>query len=863
MDGQVPNDEFWGKLASAPDGRYVAWHPLVDHCIDVAAVFESLVELPSFSRLQAACGWRPLCPGQRARLAAMALLHDIGKCNGGFQSKRDRNSPATAGHVMEAAALFWDGPTRLAWPAAWHELFENISRWFVGGEDQAVQMLLASISHHGRPVSLNDYKAQTDRNISRWWKPRGELMPMQGLANLAHAVQATFPAAFAADVDPIDAKSPFQQRFAGLVMLADWIGSDKEFFPFREDAAQDRFAFASRQASHALTSIGIHPPERRDPQPFVSAFPFKPSPLQLLLDRQLPTDHTSRLVLAESDTGSGKTEAALAWFLRLYQAEQVDSLYFALPTRVAARELYLRVLRTIEAAFPDPGIRPGPVILAAPGYVQVDGGKPLLPDPDGRLWDDDSLARQQERQWAASHPKRFLAAPVAVGTIDQALLSVLKAKHALLRSVCLDRSLLVVDEVHASDPYMRELLLELLRGHLARSGRAMLLSATLGESACSAFFGRERLPLAQSEARPYPSVVTASGEHPVAGNGVVKRVTPERLESLDDADLVPRLVEALAAGARVLAICNTVSRANSLLRAVEADGRIGRAAFFAVNGVVCPHHGRFTRDDREVLDGEVSRRFGKGSPSGPLLLIGTQTLEQSLDIDADWLVSDLCPIDVLLQRIGRLHRHGVSRMRPVEFAAPKLLVRTPPGADLSGFLRSDGSLRAPAGIGTVYGDGRVLQRTLELLCEVPSLELPTNNRRLVEQATHPDALAQLAGPWIAHGHHVEGREMAQLRAAIVSTLDEDSPFGELQYRAPEDRVATRLGAGNLDLPLAHPMSQPFGSMVRSVSIPSHLAPAQRNLPERIVASETDDGFRFALGERHYRYTRFGLEIDDA
>ncbi len=188
-------------------------------------------------------------------------------------------------------------------------------------------------------------------------------------------------------------------------------------------------------------------------------------------------------MILEAETGSGKTEAALARFLALLAAGEVDGLYFALPTRVAARELYGRVLRMVENTFADPNCRP-PVLLAVPGYARLDGvdAKTLLPGPETR-WEDDATRALQERAWAAERPKRFLAATVAVGTLDQALLSVLQVPHAHLRSVCLDRQLLVVDEVHASDPYMRQLLTQLLAHHLGGGGHALLLSATLGAAA--------------------------------------------------------------------------------------------------------------------------------------------------------------------------------------------------------------------------------------------------------------------------------------------------------------------------------------------------------------------------------------------
>jgi CRISPR-associated endonuclease/helicase Cas3 len=161
----------------------------------------------------------------------------------------------------------------------------------------------------------------------------------------------------------------------------------------------------------------------------------------------------------------------------------------------------------------------------------------------------------------------------------------------------------------------------------------------------------------------------------------------------------------------------------------------------------------------------------------------------------------------------------------------------------------------------VYADGRVLQRTLDVLREQPEVELPRDNRRLIEQTTHPESFVQLSEAWRRHGQEVEGQVIAMSRAALTGTLD-DRPFGELQYRSPDERLTTRLGAANLDLTLAHPMSQPFGTLVRSVGIPEHMARGLQSLPERIEATPRMEGFSFALGDRRYRYTRYGLEFDE-
>lgn len=846
---------FWAKLDRSCEP--LRFHPLPDHCVDVAFVLRRLVDQPGFSRGLTASVDTALTSAQRDRLAAIALLHDIGKCNWGFQAKSDPHAHQTAGHVTEAVSLLCAPEIRALWPDEFTALVTEICGWFEDADAGATALLLAALSHHGRPVRPDD--ARGDRHPVRWWRPRGAVHPMLALAELARTARRALPSAFG--TAPAMRMPPqAQQRFAGLVMLADWIGSDTRHFPFRDDPGQDRVAFAASQAGCALAAIGLVPPAARVARPFDEAFSGRqPTPLQHWLSTGQVVQHGSRVVVVESETCSGKTEAALAWFFRLFGNGTVDSLYFALPTRVAAREIHERVLRALEAAFPVDH-RPGPVLLAAPGYVRIDG-QPLLPQPDGTLWEDSATERRLERQWSASHPKRFLAAPVAVGAVDQALLSVLKVKHALLRSVCLDRSLLVVDEVHASDPYMRQLLQHLVSQHTARGGQVLLLSVTLGDTAASAFLNLPALPLEQAERLPYPAVRTASGVQAIASTGRSKTVVVGWIDGLGDADVLPELRATLQQGARVLVVCNTVARANALLRAVEAAGGFPPASLLSVNGVFCPHHGRFARAHRELMDAEIGRRLGFGSPGGAQLLIGTQTLEQSLDIDADFLVTDLCPMDVLLQRIGRLHRHHRPD-RPAAFAAPRVLIRVPLGPDLSSLLRGDGEMRAPAGLGTVYPDGRVLQRTVDELRERGCIEIPRDNRALVERSTHPQALARLGEVWRQHGSLVEGRALAMRRIAETSANDDRLPFGELRYGAPDESITTRLGVDTWRLPLTHAVGHPFGVPLVEIDLPGRLAPPGVTPPDAIEADATPQGLRFAIGPRHYRYTRFGLERDD-
>jgi len=842
----------WGKRNDAG-----AEHPLVDHCLDVATVFRALLEQPNLGR-----GLAKLAATAKERLAVIAFLHDFGKCNRGFQAKADpRAKPRdTAGHVMEALGFLASDPD--VWPPAWRDLLSELSRWFAS-EEQAMQMLIASISHHGRPISQSDIERwladSAQANHHQWWQPSFDYDPLAALDQLAQGARAAFPAAFEDGIPPIDATAELQHRFAGLVMLADWIGSDTQFFPFRQSPEEDRLTLARQAAQRALAAIGLTVPEPRQPKAFTDVFPFAPTPLQEALANQLEVGEATRLLLIESDTGSGKTEAALAWWMRLYAGGKVDGLYFALPTRVAACELYTRVLQAVERAF-ETERRPGPVLLAAPGYVRVDG-EPVLPEPSGALWDDDARAQWRERFWSAERPKRFLAAPVAVGTIDQALLSVLQVKHSLMRSVCLDRHLLVVDEVHASDPYMRELLKGLLRGHLARGSWALLLSATLGETAAAAFFGREPVPLAAAIARPYPLISARNRIWPMPP--ARERTVAAELAPIMDEDeaLIPRLIAALEAGARVLVVCNTVRRANSLFRTVESaitnECPQLLPALFAVNGVTCPHHGRFAREDRELLDAAVTAQLGKASPEGAKLLIGTQTLEQSLDIDADWLITDLAPMDVLIQRLGRLHRHD--RRRPMDFERSRALVRVPAKA-LAGYLDKNGELHGPAGLGKVYPDGQVLDATWALLAAHPEIRLPQQARELIERTTHMEALEALPEVWRQHRDWLYGRQLADIVQAMRSLL-EPQPFGELHYPDKHEQVLTRLGDPTYDIPLAEPLVSPFGATIRRLAIPARWL-EDSAIPDTLHAVAIEGGFLFTIGNQSFRYTRFGLEKDD-
>lgn len=883
----------WGKLRRLEDGQVAAMHPLLDHLFDVTACFMAVTRCDGVRRslqIAAGPGHTRLSDVDWSRLAVLTFLHDIGKANAGFQARhwnlhadRPRHWPTPCGHGADGWVLFKHGVAGadrilqglpLAAMAAWGAVVPDLLR--------------ASISHHGRPVD------EQDSHGAGVWQPvrNGTVVvydPADAVVAMGQAIQHHYPLAFDASAAPLPDTPAFVHLFAGLVQLTDWLGSDTRegFFPYSQ-LGEDRAVTAERRAAHALRAIGLNVEEPRHSlsvhmPSFEVAFGVpQPRPMQAAM----ASDSLGPVVVLEAETGSGKTEAALWRFLHLFNAGTVDALYFALPTRVAATQLHDRVADFVRRVWPSHA----PVVVRAlPGYAAADGEIFARLPQFQVLWADKPGDQEAERRWAAESPKRFLAAAVAVGTIDQALLGALQIKHAHLRQALLARSLLVVDEVHASDAYMTTLLVQLLRAHVACGGQALLLSATLGATARTRYLdvgARTRAngspTLAEAQETAYPAISTRTSDghsvQAVLGNSLHKHVHWRTLDIINEPERIAELVvQAAAQGALVLVVRNTVPAAVATLLAVEALTLAqGEDWLFRVNGVSTLHHSRFSRQDRPLMDTAVQDQIGKQRRQpGGRIVIGTQTLEQSLDIDADLLITDLCPMDVLLQRLGRLHRHARPNAespqgeRPVGFQDARAWVLTP--GDLAPMLK-----RARHGMGPlyirgeamqgVYVDLRSLEATRRLIDAQPTRLIPFDNRRLVEHATHGQALdavaAELGPDWTRFGIDYEGAVSARHAVARLHAM----PYEEAYYPGgfPEDehKIGSRLGAADRLLVLEPTQPGPFGLAVRELALRHHQLPS--GLPSDAQPSAfrpllDSAGFEFTLGAVRYRYSRLGLE----
>ena len=834
----------WGKLDDR--GR----HALSAHCMDVSAVFEALICLPIFRRRLEYTAGRMLSETDVARLAALVFLHDIGKLHPGFQAKADRTAwpwpgppvrhSQTGGGFLDLAANEKDHP------------FHNTVTRMTGWGPVVSDLMYAILAHHGRPV-------RPSHTYPKDWPSGGGYDWRANARAMSHFLDTALPAALRPGPH-LPEHHGFVHLVAGLTALADWIGSNRDFFDFVAEPDDTYPAKARSAAQDALVAIGLDDKTRAAPHTdfqIISGFP-DPNPAQVAIGRIGAED---RLVILEAETGSGKTEAALLRYALLVEARAVSGMYFAVPTRAAARQLHGRVNSALGRMFGDTAPE---AVLAIPGMpVAGTASGQMLPDFNVR-WDD--TTGPVPARWAAEHATRYLAATVAVGTVDQAMLAALQVKHAHMRGSALSRSLLVIDEVHASDAYMTEIIKALLDAHLATGGHALLMSATLGSQARCRFLGQPQPDFITAAAVAYPAVWTKGRSDPVgaAGSGHTKTVQIETRETMDAEPLAAEAIAAANAGARVLVIRNTVGEAVKAFRAVLEGG--GTAHLMQVAGGPALHHSRFAAEDRALLDTAAEAALSpKRSPdAGGVIVIGSQTLEQSLDIDADIVFTDLCPMDVLLQRIGRLHRHDLSR--PSGFHQPRAVVLLPEGGldrlakpefenGLGGWKTSDGTFQG------IYTDLAGLELTSRLIDQHPVWQIPAMNRALVEGATHPDKrnalIAEKGGDWEAYDRSLRGKDAASSTFARLAILSRHQPFPE-QFIGDDQKIMTRLGEEGPILTLPPGTVGAFGRPVTRLALPARWA--HGFIPDiPLVVMTVKEGFTFTLGDQSFRYSRDGLD----
>lgn len=784
---------FWGK-ARPLVGASRMWHPVLYHGLDVAAVSIALLRRWTrlSARLQMLLGWD--LATVTMGVPALAALHDIGKLTRPFQAKVPELWPA---------GLFGPIPTHPprdpGHGATGLHLLSTLNDTrrvglFEGWRPSEVDLLLGPfLGHHGRPVPAD--VALSD----------GELFGRNGAvieagAAYVEVVRALF--GLEAALPPVERIEAATWPLAGLAALSDWIGSRQEWFPY---AAPD-LALSAYWQRHALPRgdiaverAGVEPSRARSFGGFaaLAGRNRSPSPVQTWSEEvSLPNGPV--LIMIEDVTGSGKTEAALVLAHRLMASGRASGLVMALPTMATANAMFGRLGDVYHRLFAE-GARPSlalahgradldPRFRAAVAGIAV-GDAP----PDGEQRGDGSGA--ECAAWLADDRRRAFLADVGIATVDQAILAVLPAKHQPVRLLGLAERVLVVDEAHAYDAYVAAELEQLLTAHAANGGCAVVLSATLPavtrRRLVNAFARAIGAPLPALVKSDYPlTTVVAAADAVETPLGVrldlARRVRVERLADADAA--MAAVAEAAGRGAAVAWVRNTVD---------DALDAADRARALGLDPLL--FHARFAMGDRLNVETEVVERFGPKTDAARRsgVLIATQVIEQSLDLDFDLLVTDLAPVDLLLQRMGRLWRHPTrDPHRPVD--GPRLLVVAPEPVEAPAADWVTAGLR---GTSLVYPEHALLWRSARALFRRGEVRVPEDVRALVEEAYDPvgevpEALALAADS-------VRGKESAQTWVARTNALDlargytPESGQWAAEHQVPtrdaEEQVTLRLG----------------------------------------------------------------------
>ena len=724
---------FWAKSGDEDNPR---GHPLIAHMLDTAAVARVLILREPRTTLEQYARGFGLGRERALRLASfLAGLHDLGKATAIFQSQW----PAGA-ELLREAGLSWPAnsiPKRgdASWVA--HGVLTEVLAppllKKMGVARRAARQIGAALgAHHGFIAEEEELDCGYDvleYEKGPWPETREALVGV-----LRGVLQAEPPA--------ISELSPETSlRVMALASFADWVASSPQYFSYGRslDDPGDYFENALTLAERALNQIRWYPrtPLSSKPPPFESVFPFAPNSMQRKVIEALESVSGPALMIIEAPMGGGKTEAAMYAHLVLQSRNGHRGLYVAMPTTATGNAMFQRVEHDLLKKFGD---RPHDLQL-------VHGASFLNPEylrlkNVGEPGDDDAVAASE---WFSAK-KRAMLTEYGVGTIDQALLGVLRVRHHFIRLWGLGNRTVVLDEVHAYDAYTSRLITGLVRWLCGLGSSVIIMSATLTRRQREQLIGACEGRLPEREAA-YPRITVHSqaGVESLGFEWPETRVVQLRAAPREPEKMALEAAAGVSKGGVAALIVNTVDRAQRAYRALGAGKRIAAAGSGASGLIVGKRlgdlevylfHARFPSNERAAREGAVLRVAGKnGVRPRKALVIATQVIEQSLDLDFDVMYTDLAPIDLLVQRAGRLHRHA-GRARPEAHSEPRLHVAG---------INSELPESLPEGWALPYLAYPLLVSWL-LLSGRDELRLPDDIEPLIEAAYAEETLGRFGEP---------------------------------------------------------------------------------------------------------------------
>lgn len=760
---------LWAKLSHQNND----WLPLYIHMADSAEMARLLWRrwLPDGVKTLFE---KPMPVYAEALFVFLAAAHDLGKASPVFQIRPGgfvKIANLTLSR-LENAKLSLPSMTAISIPHA------HISQFIAqqNGLWQSLGVVLGG--HHGMTPShaaienLASYPAHTGRNSQSWVNVQNELfeyaLKLSGLPK--------------AKLYDIKSKPELQVLLTGLVIMVDWLVSDAGKFPYIGCDENGASQSPRKRANTAwekwkCPSCWLMPDEdmleRHDL--YKERFCIKePHPMQRAVTGKIMDVAAPGMVILEAPMGEGKTEAALVMAEILAAKAGRGGVFFALPTQATSNGIFPRMLNWIKALETE-GRRS--IVLAHGKAMFNEDYLGLMPE-NNPAEDYGANYGVSVNEWFCGRKKGLLA-DFVVGTIDQLLMAGLKQRHLALRHLGLANKVVIIDECHAYDAYMNSYLQKALNWLGKMQVPVIVLSATLPghtrqklmEAYLSTDFApvtealpwmgiesRETPPPAWAVSTAYPALTYSNGDkveqlHLPSSNRKLKVTT----QLLNTGEVGDKLEELLVNGGCAGIMVNTVNRAQNIY--MELAARFGDTTIRLL-------HSRFIPADRAGKEAELRGLLGPGDAFRPhkLIVVGTQVMEQSLDIDFDVLFTDICPMDLLIQRIGRLHRHD--RTRPDGLANACCFVT---GVENDGF---------ESGSEAVYGR-YMLMNTRALL--PPKLNLPDDICGLVQKAYNKEGLAIDADEYAAAKKTHDEKNTSKERKA-----------GNFQIAAPDMSVIAGL-----------------------------------------------------------------------
>ena len=718
------------------------WLPFWMHSFDTAGIMEKLAQkrLPESisDYLCAECGGREKL---FSTLKFCALVHDIGKLTIVFQSRIydavDFSPFAVCVELPKSSSLVnaSDTPHALASEAILLKL----------GCREGVASIAGA--HHGRPSALADVCDQISgacTAVENFYGKRGKYRQLFESLWKEWIDFSLECAGFSELSDLPDMAVPAQVVISGMLVTADWIASNTTYFPLISADQKGEFGDYPKRIENAWTTIGfpnMWESKARfglDDEAFKERFGFLPNPTQADIISTATDAESSGVYIIEAPMGLGKTEAALALSEILAARAGAGGMFFGMPTQATSNGIFPRLEKWADGLAEDEQ-----TLLA----IKLAHGNAALNEDYRELFTGHSNLNIESDSGLIVHDwfsgrKQTLLSDFVIGTVDQLLMAALKQKHVMLKHFGLSGKVVVVDECHAYDAYMSQYLDMAIKWLGIYKVSVIILSATLPEKRraelIEAYVDSEKHRAKHTEAHvdkktadeawkhslAYPLLTytenNAVKQKALAFDGENKEVSVRRIIRDEVAATAGYAVER---GGCVGVIVNTVRKAQEI--AAELQSAFPKAEVIIM-------HAQFIMTDRAKREEQILKRVGKHSTPESrrgLIIVGTQVLEQSLDLDFDLMITELCPMDLLLQRTGRLHRHNRVRPQGLETASCFVLDETDDSFD--------------SGSAAIYGEW-LLMRTRALLPN--KLTIPSDIPLLVQQTydeTNNEMLGEL------------------------------------------------------------------------------------------------------------------------